>query len=72
MWDFFTENVFPVFVIIFVIFLTGALAFASISLVSLVSKDNERNYVNEDVNRDGEVTIKDLLLVQKYILEREK
>lgn len=26
-------------------------------------------YKNEDVNRDGKVDIKDLLIVQKYILE---
>lgn len=28
-------------------------------------------YKNEDVNHDGKVDIKDLLVVQKYILERD-
>lgn len=67
MMDFFMEYIFPIFVGIFLLIVMIVLAFGTINLVS---KDNECNYVNEDVNRDGEVTIKDLLLVQKYILEK--
>ena len=69
MMDFFMEYIFPIFA-------TICLLIISIALISMginaISKDDECNYVNEDVNRDGEVTIKDLLLVQKYILESEK
>ena len=68
MIDFFMEYIFPIFVGIFLLVAMIALTFGTINLVS---KDNEYNYVYEDVNRDGEVTIKDLLLVQKYILEKD-
>lgn len=68
MSEFLTDYIFPIFVSIFLLFVSIALIFVGINLVS---KNNECNYVNEDVNRDGEVTIKDLLLVQKYILEKD-
>lgn len=69
MLDFFMEYIFPIFVGIFLLIAMIALTFGTINLVA---NNYECKYVNEDVNKDGEVTIKDLLLVQKYILEREK
>lgn len=43
-----------------------------ISIIGLLTGMLIRSYTykNEDVNKDGKVDIKDLLIVQKYILEK--
>lgn len=73
MIDFVMEKIMPVFMCILMIFIIILIPLIFIGGFIQANKEEciKEKCIREDVNCDGEVTIKDLLIVQKYILEKD-
>lgn len=65
--EFIMEKIMPIFICILMAFL---ILLMPLIIVNGYKELNKNKCIKEDVNCDGEVTIKDLLIVQKYILEK--
>lgn len=69
MSDFIFKYILPAFACIYLLFFV---ILGSLLMVCIWNDVTEEKCIREDVDCDGEVTVKDLLKIQKYILERNE